>query len=80
MADDAKPLLSQSGQVQQATKEHTKTVKLSLCLTIQAKGHEDVWESGGIVPPIFTLVLDEGDCSAPRTSLFTSWETAVGMH
>jgi hypothetical protein len=33
-------------------------VKLSLCLINYAPRHEEVWESGGIVPPFLTTALD----------------------
>jgi hypothetical protein len=37
--------------------------------------HEDVWGSGGTVPPFLTTALDGGEWSASRPGRLTSGET-----
>jgi hypothetical protein len=53
---------------------------LFLCLISQALRHEDIWGSGGIVPPFLTLALDGGEWSASCPGRFIPGEIAPGTH
>jgi hypothetical protein len=56
----------------------TTKVHLSLCLIDQAVCHEDIWGSGGIVPPVLTKALDGGQWSASRPDSFSPEEAVAG--
>jgi hypothetical protein len=42
--------------------------------------HEDVWRSVGIAPPLVTLELDGGECSAAASGRFTHREKSSSTH
>jgi hypothetical protein len=54
--------------------------KAALCLTTRNKAicHEDVWGSGGIVPPFLISTLVGGEWSASRPGRYTYGERALG--
>jgi hypothetical protein len=57
-----------------------KKLKLFLSLICYALCHEDICGSVGIAPPFLNSVLDGGEYSASRPSLFTPGETDTGTH
>jgi hypothetical protein len=51
-----------------------KKAKLSLCLINYARCHEDIWGSGGTVPPFLTWALGAGKWSPSRSGHFKPGE------
>jgi hypothetical protein len=53
---------------------------LSLDLLKEEPHHEDIWESGGIAPPILASALVGCEILASRPGRFTPGESDIGTH